>query len=159
MSKRVADMTLGEREKKREDSKRRYEANRERVLEGQKRYREANPERFREYERKRWNNPARKEYMHARHIRDTYGMTKDEYVELLRLQGGVCAVCRTALARGKHTHIDHDHVTKEIRGFLCRACNQAEGHIKKSGLTPSQFAERLQNYLDNPPARIAELIV
>lgn len=59
-----------------------------------------------------------------RYLLKTYGITEDQYKELLKKQGDSCAVC----LRGKETFpknlaVDHNHVTGEIRGLLCAYCN------------------------------------
>lgn len=44
-------------------------------------------------------------------------------------QGGVCPLCLNELeftTKGAVV-VDHDHVTGEIRGALCRSCNAGEG--------------------------------
>lgn len=43
------------------------------------------------------------------------------------LKSGKCECC------GRETdklNLDHDHVTGKIRGWLCRSCNLALGHVK-----------------------------
>lgn len=39
-------------------------------------------------------------------------------------QAGVCALCERV---GKRLVVDHDHVTKLVRGLLCVRCNTSEG--------------------------------
>jgi len=73
--------------------------------------------------------------------------TPADYAEAMRLQGGACAVCGS----DEMLHCDHDHATGRPRGILCVRCNQSEGRILASGLTPLEFGRRLQDYLDNPP--------
>lgn len=65
----------------------------------------------------------------AGHIRRKYGLTPDEEQELWERQGGCCAICGRPLSGpGKpDTHLDHDHATKVVRGFLCIRCNHAIG--------------------------------
>jgi len=54
-----------------------------------------------------------------------FGITDDEYVDLLRKQEGRCAVCkRTAETFARRLAVDHDHKTGEIRGLLCLHCNR-----------------------------------
>lgn len=84
------------------------------------------------------------------------GITPDLVAALMDVQDGRCAVCGVAFTFTPHA--DHCHDTGRPRGLLCSPCNTAEGLIKKTGLTPQGFADRLQRYLDNPPARIAELV-
>jgi hypothetical protein len=46
-------------------------------------------------------------------------------------QGGLCAICvRPMLRRHRHNraaHLDHDHVTKKVRAWLCGRCNTGIG--------------------------------
>ena len=50
---------------------------------------------------------------------------------LEREQRSCCAICGVLESdipeKRKRLHIDHDHVTKRVRGLLCRACNQMLG--------------------------------
>jgi hypothetical protein len=46
---------------------------------------------------------------------------------MVETQGGRCASCRDQLIE---THVDHDHVTGEVRGVLCPNCNKALGMLK-----------------------------
>jgi hypothetical protein len=52
-----------------------------------------------------------------------YGIGADDVDELIRQQGGLCAVCREREAK----QVDHDHRTGEIRGIVCLHCNAAMG--------------------------------
>lgn len=57
-----------------------------------------------------------------------YGITSTEVANLLEAQGGRCGICGQGLTIGnKNLHVDHDHDTKEVRGVLCRQCNQGIG--------------------------------
>lgn len=59
---------------------------------------------------------------HGRRLEDTYGITADDYADLLKRQGGRCAICR-AVPRTNRLATDHDHRTGEVRGLLCKRCN------------------------------------
>lgn len=48
---------------------------------------------------------------------------------MLKAQGGECAICHSTLTLAKSC-MDHDHVTGQVRGILCRTCNGLEGKIK-----------------------------
>lgn len=74
---------------------------------------------------------------------------------LYRIQRERCGCCGTWIT--KQAALDHNHQTGATRGLLCRSCNIAEGTILKTGLTPRAFAERLEQYLKNPPANDLEL--
>jgi hypothetical protein len=81
-----------------------------------------------------------------RHLRRTYGISVDEYEELLEAQGGVCAVCRTQRPFTSNRHrnfsIDHSHADgcdhpanrackTCIRGLLCNVCNRQVAWLEK----------------------------
>src|SRR5690242_1736563 len=62
---------------------------------------------------------------HARHIKRLYGLSPDQYREMLEAQGHVCAICG-----GSDTprlSVDHCHQTERVRGLLCRRCNTGLG--------------------------------
>lgn len=56
-------------------------------------------------------------------LRRKYGISEEQFEEMLRRQGGRCAVCD----RGEKLHVDHDHITGRVRGLLCGKCNRALG--------------------------------
>ena len=62
-------------------------------------------------------------------IRREYGITLADYNVMLRKQAHRCAICRraeTAVSRSgevRRLAVDHDHVTKTVRGLLCHRCN------------------------------------
>ena len=56
------------------------------------------------------------------------GIDLAEYNRLFKVQGGKCAVCD--IHQSEHEHalvVDHDHITKEVRGLLCHKCNRGLG--------------------------------
>jgi hypothetical protein len=62
------------------------------------------------------------------------GVDAPRYQEMLREQGGVCAICAQperapdkASGKTKDLAIDHDHVTGAIRALLCSNCNRGLG--------------------------------
>lgn len=65
--------------------------------------------------------------MKFRHLERLYKISKDEYINLLNLQGGVCAICKGVNINGKKLGVDHCHTTGTIRGLLCNNCNRALG--------------------------------
>ena len=75
---------------------------------------------------------------HAHYIKHrkwhSRGVDADRYQEMLKEQGGVCAICgkperATDKASGKikDLAIDHCHATGEVRALLCSNCNRALG--------------------------------
>lgn len=69
-------------------------------------------------------------------MKSKYGLTKEQYLELLSQQNGVCAICKKPEKRTTKSgelmklHVDHCHNTKQIRGLLCHSCNTAIGHFE-----------------------------
>jgi len=58
-----------------------------------------------------------------------YGMTVEEYDDLLARQDGHCGICEAVDAGADHKRlpVDHDHATGRVRGLLCHRCNRALG--------------------------------
>ena len=77
--------------------------------------------------RSRWN-----ESNHDYFLRYRYGITAEDYANLLDMQGGCCAICGTDTpgGRDKVWHVDHCHDTLKVRGLLCGLCNRGLGQFK-----------------------------
>lgn len=70
-----------------------------------------------------------------------YGLTPQAFADMLKAQGGGCAICHLTLDFATKTtvpHIDHDHATGEVRGILCLKCNTGLGAF---GDKPSLLSE------------------
>jgi Zn finger protein HypA/HybF involved in hydrogenase expression len=79
-----------------------------------------------------------------------FGITPDDYAELLRKQDFKCAICDDPLVlEDNKSVIDHCHTTNEIRGVLCRACNTGLANFRDKNANLAQAAK----YLIAPPAR------
>ena len=77
---------------------------------------------------------AKARWQQRAHIKHRYGITLDQYAEILERQGGVCAICGgPGKPHGTAKHldtprlfdVDHDHLTGKVRGLLCNVCNRA----------------------------------
>ena len=68
--------------------------------------------------------------IHARNLLRKYGITPEQYAEMLFLQGGVCAICGGDNADERKLAVDHNHKTGKVRGLLCNNCNRAIGLLK-----------------------------
>jgi len=97
----------------------RYYENHEQNLEAARRKRDADRPRLRAYE-------------FQRSLRRHYGITEQDYADLLAAQEGVCAICGKECATGKRLAVDHNHATGNVRGLLCQACNLALGQFRES---------------------------
>lgn len=79
----------------------------------------------------------------------TYGITAAEYFDILKYQGGRCAICQRATGIRKRLSVDHDHASGVVRGICCGPCNRdVLGHLRDD---PEAFLRGF-NYLKSPPA-------
>lgn len=91
-------------------------------------HRAANPERHRAVERARYaKDPERRQ---RQRFKSLYGLTPQQYEEMLEAQGGTCALCGKpprGKANGGKLHVDHCHETGRVRSLLCHSCNLGLG--------------------------------
>lgn len=74
---------------------------------------------------------ANKEKARASDLRRGYGLTLEDYDEMLGAQGNACAICgMTPEENGKRLSVDHDHETGAVRGLLCNRCNTGLGWFR-----------------------------
>lgn len=78
----------------------------------------------------------------VRRLKVKYGITVETYDDLLKYQGGVCAICGGD-GKWKMLGVDHNHATGKIRGLLCHSCNVLIGHARES----SSILEKAISYL------------
>jgi hypothetical protein len=83
---------------------------------------EANPD-VKEARRARRSSPEVKESAKYYAIRKNYGLTREEYDELISIYNSSCGACGSTVS----ICVDHDHDTGIVRGMLCRKCNAALG--------------------------------
>lgn len=79
------------------------------------------------------NRHKLKEYFHSWNIKNTYGLSGNDYALMLKNQNGLCAAnnCEEK-AHGGRLSVDHDHSTGRVRGLLCHACNMSLGRVNDS---------------------------
>lgn len=76
---------------------------------------------------------SKKDYDNSDALFRKYGITLEDYNNLLKYQGGCCSICGlTEEEHGKKLCVDHDHFTLKVRGLLCTRCNQGLGMFKDS---------------------------
>lgn len=59
----------------------------------------------------------------CRRLQRVYGITCDQYDEMMRRQDRRCAICGRPFT-GRRAYVDHDHATHRVRGLLCFTCNR-----------------------------------
>lgn len=63
------------------------------------------------------------------HLKYKYGISSADYDQMLKDQGGVCAICEQGEIKiNKHKHpqklsVDHNHFTGKVRALICHKCN------------------------------------
>ncbi len=102
-------------------------------------------------------------------IKNNYGLSLEDFVQLWNAQDGKCAICGKSLGglfeyampgffRGGRAEVDHEHrkdIPKRmtVRGLLCggrrAGCNRKIGRVDNP-----EWLEKVLVYLRNPPARI-----
>lgn len=98
-------------------------------------------------------------------LRDTYGITEDEFNQILEAQGGKCAITGIKPTRG-HFDCDHDHTLERellaagvdplaarrasVRGVLSRSANR---RLLPAARDQVATLHRAIDYLTDPPAR------
>ena len=91
------------------------------------------------------NSLVGKLYERKRGLRRHYGITIEEFENLLISNDNKCGICKTDKPGGKGVfHIDHNHSTGKIRGILCHNCNIGIGHMKEDETRLMQAIEYLR---------------
>lgn len=104
-----------------------YLRNKDKVQADVNKWRTANPEKFKEAN---WKAQLKRHY----------AMTPEDFSARVKAQVGRCAICETELV---DPVVDHDHLTGEVRGLLCKKCNNGLGLLGDT----SEMLQRAQDYL------------
>jgi len=124
----------------------RYKANPQPTIDRVKRWQQENPDRLNATRRRRRELPEVKRRERAAHLMRKFGITIEQYEDMLVSQDGGCAIC--GRKPGKISlHVDHDHETGRIRGCLCFRCNNALGDFADNG----DWLVAAANYLGPAP--------
>lgn len=120
---------LKNRERIREKAKRDYVANRDvRRKAARERYQSNREQEYARGKAWRENNPIiYKASLRASQLRRKYGLSLEDFDNLLARQNNSCAICSSKEATWC---VDHCHTTGEVRGILCSSCNKGLGMFK-----------------------------
>lgn len=109
-------------------------------------------------------NAQNKDKRRASELKIKFGMTVDQFQEMVRSQKGLCAVCNkpeTAVHNGiaRQLSIDHCHASGGIRDLLCSNCNRGIGylqddpHVLRSAVAYiERHAEKIKKQQSSAPA-------
>ena len=97
-----------------------------------------NTENLKRYREKyRANGHARKaSYRYT--LKTAYGLSEEDFTNMLSEQDGKCAICAGQLAntftgaKGLRPNVDHCHTSGNVRDILCQTCNTGLGSFKDS---------------------------
>lgn len=99
---------------------------------------------------KRWWKTQRElpiEDRRVKYLKYEYGLSIEEFHQMWLNQDGVCAICVTPLSLEQNGYaVDHNHVTNEVRGLLCKTCNQGIGLLKDNPAILEAGANYLRKY-------------
>ncbi len=139
-------------------AKARYPLVREQRIAAAQKWRDENPERYRENQRRMRSSPEGKERQRAGHLKRKYGITIEQYDQMLAEQGGGCAICGREPRPDISLHLDHDHESGNLRGILCFRCNNALGDLDDDVALLRAAVRYLESYLpiDDEVALIRE---
>jgi Recombination endonuclease VII len=80
--------------------------------------------------------------------RKRYGLNHEEFQALIAKQNGLCAICEKEI---DVPNVDHDHISGQVRGILCRKCNHGLGCFQDDPRLLVEAVDYLADFLV-PPA-------
>jgi hypothetical protein len=111
--------------------KRYFENNREKIAARKRDHYRANRDKYMKLER-------------DRQYRKRYGITLEDYDQMLADQGGKCLICEASQAGnvGQAFAVDHCHETGRVRGLLCIKCNSRLGWFEANDSRIAAYLKR-----------------
>ncbi len=108
--------------------------NQERQTEYRRQWAKDNSDKVRAYHRKYFHQKPAQERRSKRERQklQQYGLTIEDYEQMLNTQGNVCAICGECNPSGRKLAVDHASQTHRVRGLLCSNCNMGIGLLKHS---------------------------
>lgn len=113
----------------------RYDTSRENTVDGKEK---------RKGFRKKWKMSEKGKHSARKwDIKHNYGITLEQYDNILEKQNGVCAICKCPETYKlneivRRLSVDHDHETGKVRGLLCVKCNSILGMVQDSKILLSE---------------------
>jgi hypothetical protein len=71
-----------------------------------------------------------KHRVREKQIRVKYGLTMEQYSNMVTGQQNKCKICEKEMTGPKEPAIDHCHITGSVRDLLCANCNAALGLLQ-----------------------------
>lgn len=80
-------------------------------------------------------------------LKKNYGLTLEDYSNILKSQNNVCAICNS-LSYKKQLAVDHCHKTGKIRELLCGRCNTALGLVNDDLILIDKVRQYIEKHLE-----------
>ena len=121
-----------------------YERNKDRIRANVKAYQKANPDVNARSRAKRRSNGKRR----LADVKSKYGVTEEQYAEMLERAGGVCEICGRVPSEvsKKGACVDHCHDSSKVRGILCAPCNSGIGSLQDDPAVLRKAIEYLETH-------------
>ena len=81
-----------------------------------------------------------------RDLKKSFGITLEQYDEMVENQSGVCAICGNMNIKGHRLCVDHNHEAGKIRALLCDHCNHLLGCAKENVIVLQSAINYLHDY-------------
>lgn len=85
----------------------------------------------------------------AYQLQKLYGISVEQYEEMMQAQEGLCALCGkppSGWGKSRTLHIDHCHETGEVRSLLCTYCNTGLGKFNDNAELLRKAADYLERF-------------
>lgn len=120
--------------------------------ESSKAYRANNHERLKAQKRLEWKSISEEDrirravYFRNAALGRKYGITIEQYEQMVTTQNGVCDICGGTSKKG--LVVDHNHTTKKVRSLLCVACNAQLGTVEDRNFvrTAEEYLRKYGDY-------------
>jgi hypothetical protein len=76
-------------------------------------------------------NKKNKPYARDWELKKKYGISLAEYEAASVIRNNNCDICSKKV---KSLHVDHNHTTGKVRGYLCGSCNRGLGLLQESSM-------------------------
>lgn len=73
-----------------------------------------------------------------------YGLSVEDYYEMVNKQSGKCYIC--GIIPSRRLYVDHNHTTGKVRKLLCSHCNLMLGMVKESTETLEKAIQYLHEH-------------
>jgi hypothetical protein len=97
---------------------------------------------------RRWCKACEKQNQYRQRIK-RYGITVEQYEQMLADQNDRCAICFNEFDR--EPHIDHCHSSEKVRALLCFSCNAMLGSAKDNVDTLKKAIAYLESFSETDP--------